>query len=104
MRRLVIILLAVLAACAPAQRWRNPNLPENLWSSDETQCRREAERDLGPDAYEPPGGSQAPGNYQALGNQGGNNPIDFAQRSDNRKQFDRQVASCMERKGYVEVR
>lgn len=49
-RYAVAALILALGACAPAQRWSNPNLPESRWSVDKAECRsrasRLAERDL----------------------------------------------------------
>ena len=37
-----IAAVAVLAASCATYEWRNPNVPENLWSRDEADCVRRA--------------------------------------------------------------
>ncbi len=39
---LSIAAAALLAASCATYEWRNPNVPENLWSRDEADCARRA--------------------------------------------------------------
>ncbi len=85
-RHLPILLL--LAACSQSGGWKNPSLPPGQAQADERVCRREAEEDMGPQAYSAPGSEK----YDT--------PMQMVDRSEQRAHFATLVADCMERKGY----
>lgn len=88
-RRLrLIALILLLAACSQSGGWKNPSLPPGQEAIDERTCRQEAEEDMGPQAYTPPGSSEA------------DTPMQMVDRSERRQRFAALVADCMERKGY----
>ena len=90
-RQTIALLAVVLAGCASPSHWRNPELPPGQASADERVCRREAEEDMGPQPYSPPGSEK----YDT--------PMQMIDRSEERGQFESLVNACMERKGYRHV-
>ena len=96
--RLTLAILPIVAACSLFTSWRNPNLPASQAAADERLCRQEAEADMGPQSYSPPGGDR-PQTESALA-QVQDAPMQLADRDDIQHQFYSLVAHCMERKGY----
>ena len=89
LRRLAFLTALALGGCAHGPTWRNPSIPEDQWSADETACRREAEEDIGPQpGYSPPDAAKF------------DSPMQMVERSEVQDRFANLVASCMERKGY----
>jgi hypothetical protein len=84
-----VLCLAGLAACAAEPRWVNPGQPAARTSADLAACRRSADRDLGPGAY------QAPGEERT------SDPMRMAEHSQTLRRFDSLVAECMQDKGYT---
>ena len=89
MRLLVLLaMLFTLAACAGSSVWTNPSVPRQQWSADLAACRRQADQDLGPGAYIPPGDER------------NSSPMTMVDRTGNAKRFDALVGNCMIDKGY----
>lgn len=94
MRRFYVLsfaMLLALSACAPAVRWRHPNLPESQWARDLAQCRRLAERDLGID--------DRLASDERMGAQSG--PMAEADRRYLRDKVEAAAGHCMMDRGYL---
>lgn len=87
MRRLALLSLLALAACAATPHWVNPNLPKDRLSGDYSACRRYANDQAGPPDTEPD-------------DRAGPSALRAAERADAQKRLNAYVAICMEDKGY----
>lgn len=92
MRRLYLLPLLALAACAAKPDWVNPSLSKERASADYAACRRYADSQI------------PPGDYMDPDDQRSSNPMRQIDRDDARKQFGVYVAMCMEDKGYHRVK
>jgi len=88
MRRLALLSLLALAACAGDPGWVNPNLPKSQASGDYGRCRREAEQAVGGSFAGPPDDDR------------NSNPMRMAAREDDQRHFAAYMDVCMRALGY----
>ena len=83
--------LLVVAACAASPEWAGTSRTPAQRAADLAQCRAEAQEDLQPSEYTPPGANHSSEPIQ---------PMTLVDQNDIRKHFERLVAACMIAKGY----
>ncbi len=91
MRRLLLLSLLALTACASKPDWAKPSASPERTSADYAACRRYADKQMPMTAYVDPDDRSS-------------DPMRQMDRDDNRKQFGSYVALCMEEKGYRRVK